>query len=55
MGSNTAAYFKQNIQKKWFDYWLKGIGDGNFSEQLFFKRAVTNGKRIQAGHLKKQR
>jgi len=28
---NTAADF-QEIQKNWFDYWLKGKGDGKFSE-----------------------
>lgn len=35
-GSNTAAWF-QTYQKKWFDYWLKGIGDGDFKEANCFQ------------------
>ena len=35
-GSTTAAWF-QNLQKQWFDYWLKGIGTGNFSEANCFQ------------------
>ncbi|MDQ6609985.1 MAG: CocE/NonD family hydrolase, partial [Bacteroidota bacterium] len=35
-GSSTAQYF-QALQKKWFDYWLKGIGDGKFSEATLFQ------------------
>lgn len=34
--SNTAAWF-QNLQKKWFDYWLKEIGDGKFNEANCFQ------------------
>jgi len=37
MGSNTSAYFQQEIQKKWFDYWLKGKGDGRFPEAITFQ------------------
>jgi len=44
MGSNTAAYFRQNIQKKWFDYWLKGIGDGNFSDATIFQTGSNKWK-----------
>lgn len=44
MGSNTAQYFQQNIQKKWFDYWLKGIGDGNFSEATVFQTGSNQWK-----------
>ena len=36
MERNTAADF-QAIQKKWFDYWLKGKGDGNFTEAECFQ------------------
>ena len=35
-GSNTSAWF-QTYQKKWFDYWLKGIGDGDFKEANCFQ------------------
>jgi uncharacterized protein len=36
IGSNTAAYF-QALQKAWFDYWLKGIGNGHFAEATAFQ------------------
>lgn len=35
-GSNTSAWFK-DLQKKWFDYWLRGIGDGHFDEATCFQ------------------
>lgn len=44
MGSNTSAYFQQNIQKKWFDYWLKGIGDGKFAEATVFQTGSNQWK-----------
>jgi uncharacterized protein len=34
--SNTSAYF-QMLQKKWFDHWLKGLGDGKFDEAVCFQ------------------
>jgi uncharacterized protein len=34
--SATAVWFKE-LQKKWFDYWLKGIGDGKFTEANCFQ------------------
>ncbi|MDQ2721655.1 MAG: CocE/NonD family hydrolase [Bacteroidota bacterium] len=34
--NNTAVYF-QALQKKWFDYWLKGMGDGKFPEATCFQ------------------
>ena len=44
MGSNTSEYFQKNIQKKWFDYWLKGIGDGKFSEATVFQTGSNQWK-----------
>lgn len=35
-GSNTAEWFQQ-LQQKWFDYWLKGKGDGMFNEATSFQ------------------
>jgi len=35
-GSNTSAWFRA-FEKRWFDYWLKGIGDGKFSEANCFQ------------------
>ena len=39
-GSNTAKWF-HNFQKKWFDYWLKGEGDGNFAEANCFQTGTN--------------
>ena len=33
---NTGVDFR-DMQKKWFDYWLKGIGDGKFNEATCFQ------------------
>src|SRR5664279_4440145 len=35
-GSNTGEEFRR-LQKKWFDYYLKGIGDGHFEEAYVFQ------------------
>jgi uncharacterized protein len=35
-GSNTSAWF-QALEKRWFDYWLKGMGDGKFAEATCFQ------------------
>jgi hypothetical protein len=35
-GSNTGEAFRV-LQKKWFDYYLKGIGDGKFDEAYIFQ------------------
>jgi hypothetical protein len=35
-GSNTSAWFRV-LEKQWFDYWLKGIGDGKFAEANCFQ------------------
>lgn len=32
----TAVWFQQ-LQKQWFDYWLKSIGDGKFAEAYCFQ------------------
>ena len=33
---NTSAWF-QDLQKRWFDYWLRGVGDGKFAEATCFQ------------------
>ena len=35
-GSETGEEFRV-LQKKWFDYYLKGIGDGKFEEAYVFQ------------------
>ena len=42
-GSNTAEWFKV-LQKKWFDYYLKGIGDGKFEEAYCFQTGSNQWK-----------
>jgi putative CocE/NonD family hydrolase len=42
-GSSTAYWF-QSLQKKWFDYWLKGIGDGKFEEAYCFQTGSNQWK-----------
>ena len=32
----TGEYFR-DLQKKWFDYWLKGVGDGKFDNAYCFQ------------------
>jgi putative CocE/NonD family hydrolase len=41
--SNTAAWF-QDLQKRWFDYWLKGVGEGNFAEATCFQTGSNQWK-----------
>ncbi|MES1219420.1 MAG: CocE/NonD family hydrolase [Bacteroidota bacterium] len=41
--SSTAVWF-QALQKKWFDYWLKGIGDGKFAEANCFQTGSNQWK-----------
>ncbi len=42
-GSNTAEWF-HILQKKWFDYWLKGEGDGKFYEANCFQTGTNQWK-----------
>ena len=41
--SNTSAWF-QAFEKRWFDYWLKGIGDSNFNEANCFQTGSNTWK-----------
>lgn len=41
--SNTSQYFKK-LQKQWFDYWLKGIGNGQFAEATCFQTGTNQWK-----------
>ncbi len=41
--SNTGIWFMA-LQKKWFDYWLKGIGDGKFDEANCFQTGSNQWK-----------
>ena len=46
-GSKTALWF-QALQKQWFDYWLKGIGDGKFAEANCFQTGTNQWKTYAA-------
>jgi putative CocE/NonD family hydrolase len=39
-GSNTAVWF-HDLQKRWFDFWLKGEGDGRFAEAYCFQTGTN--------------
>lgn len=41
--SNTGVWFRE-LQKKWFDYYLKGIGDGKFDEAYCFQTGTNQWK-----------
>ncbi len=41
--SNTGVWFR-DLQKKWFDFWLKGIGDGKFDEATCFQTGSNRWK-----------
>jgi putative CocE/NonD family hydrolase len=43
-GSKTGEYFREQLQKKWFDFWLKGIGDGKFDEATCFQTGTNQWK-----------
>lgn len=45
--SSTAVWF-QGLQKKWFDYWLKGTGDGKFQEANCFQTGSNQWKSYNA-------
>ncbi len=40
---NTSGDFR-DLQKKWFDYWLKGTGDGKFNEATCFQTGSNEWK-----------
>ena len=42
-GSNTGEWFRV-LQKNWFDYWLKGIGNGQFQEANCFQTGSNTWK-----------
>ena len=42
--SSTGVEFKK-LQKKWFDYWLKDIGDGKFDEATCFQTGSNQWKK----------
>lgn len=45
--SNTGPWFR-DLQKKWFDYWLKGKGDGKFEEAYCFQTGSNQWKTYSA-------
>jgi hypothetical protein len=42
-GNKTGDQFRE-LQKKWFDYWLKGIGDGKFDEATCYQTGSNQWK-----------
>ncbi len=37
LGSNSASYFREQIQRRWFAWYLHGTGDGKFPEAWVFE------------------
>ena len=46
-GSNTSEWFR-DFEKKWFDYWLKGIGEGRYDEVYTFQTGSNTWKSYDA-------
>lgn len=46
-GSNTSEWFR-DFEKKWFDYWLKGIGEGIYNEVYTFQTGSNTWKSYDA-------
>ncbi|MGH9451300.1 MAG: CocE/NonD family hydrolase [Terriglobia bacterium] len=40
-GSDTSAYFRRNVEAKWFAYWLKGAGELPFAKALTFQTGTN--------------
>jgi putative CocE/NonD family hydrolase len=45
--NNTSEWF-QSLQKQWFDYWLKGIGEGKFAEANCFQTGSNQWKTYES-------
>jgi putative CocE/NonD family hydrolase len=41
---NNTSWWFQDLQKKWFDYWLKGMGDGKFDKAYCFQTGSNQWK-----------
>jgi len=46
--SNTAAYFREKVQAKWFAYWLKDKGRNDFPDTLAFQTGSNVWKRYDS-------
>jgi putative CocE/NonD family hydrolase len=44
----TARYFREEVQAKWFAWYLKGKGDGKFAEAISFQTGSNQWKRYTA-------
>ncbi|HEX9511399.1 MAG TPA: CocE/NonD family hydrolase [Puia sp.] len=40
-GAETSVYFRKEIQARWFAWYLKGKGDGNFAEAITFQTGTN--------------
>lgn len=48
LGSNTADYFREHIQRPWFAYYLHGEGDGAFPEAWAFETGANRWRTFDA-------
>lgn len=43
-GQKTSIHYRQNIERKFFNYYLKGIGDNQFSEAMMYETGTNQWK-----------
>lgn len=46
-GDSVSTYYQRNIEKPFFDYYLKGKGDGNFAEATMFDTGLKKWERFE--------
>lgn len=47
-GSETGPYYRENIERKFFNYFLKGEGDANFPEAQLFETGTNQWRNFDA-------
>ncbi len=47
-GSDTGAYYRENISQPWFDYWLRGQGEFHQAEATIFETGTNQWKQYDA-------
>jgi putative CocE/NonD family hydrolase len=48
LGSNTAQWFREHVQRPWFAWYLHGIGDGHFARAILFQTGQNRWDTLEA-------
>ena len=48
LGSNTADWYREHVQRPWFAWWLHGKGDGRFPEAVVFESGANEWRTFDA-------